>query len=305
MNMQNLKNRIYSGDNMVSLSDVRYLPRWVVLAIDVMILMTAVSGSFYLLEKLHVHSSEEVPNYTKYLLILVVNTIYMYIFKTYSGIIRHSTFIDLFKIMLANVLTGITLGILNIITFIITGNKLFLPTFLFIYFTISVTLLFMFRLFVKEFFHFARELRRTSLKKRILVLGIDEQAIAVARALLDNPSLPYHVAGFLTQRTDSKSAKLLGRPIYNRKKLENYTKDKLDADGVLIIEEMMTKEEMNHWVNLFLEKDLEVFKSPPVQKLRDDIRSSIKNLQIEDLLNRKPIKIENEEVPFCRAILNS
>ena len=119
MNMQNLKNRIYSGDNMVSLSDVRYLPRWVVLAIDVMILMTAVSGSFYLLEKLHVHTSEAVPDYTKYLLILVVNTIYMYIFKTYSGIIRHSTFIDLFKIMLANVLTGITLGILNIITFII------------------------------------------------------------------------------------------------------------------------------------------------------------------------------------------
>ncbi|MBF6609550.1 MAG: polysaccharide biosynthesis protein [Chryseobacterium sp.] len=306
MNMQNLKNRIYSGDNMVSLSDVRYLPRWVVLAIDVMILMTAVSGSFYLLEKLHVHSSEAVPDYTKYLLILVVNTVYMYIFKTYSGIIRHSTFIDLFKIMLANVLTGITLGILNIITFVITGNKLFLPTFLFIYFTISVTLLFMFRLFVKEFFHFAREFRRTSLKKRILVLGIDEQAIAVARALLDNPSLPYHVAGFLTQRTDSKSAKLLGRPIYNRKKLENYTKDKLDADGVLIIEEMMTKEEMNHWVNLFLEKDLEVFKSPPVQKLRDDIRSSIKNLQIEDLLNRKPIKIENEEVKrrhYDKAVL--
>jgi FlaA1/EpsC-like NDP-sugar epimerase len=60
---------------------------------------------------------------------------------------------------------------------------------------------------------------------------------------------------------------------------------------------MMSKEEMNCWVNLFLEKDLQIFKSPSVQKLRDnDLVGSIKTLQIEDLLNRKPIKIESEEV---------
>ncbi len=60
---------------------------------------------------------------------------------------------------------------------------------------------------------------------------------------------------------------------------------------------MMAKDEMNSWVNLFLEKDLNVFKAPSVRKLRDsDLGGSIRNLQIEDLLNRKPIKIENEEV---------
>ncbi len=64
--------------------------------------------------------------------------------------------------------------------------------------------LFLFRLYVKEFFHIVREYRRSALKKRILVLGIDEQSIAIARAILDNPNLPYHVVGFLTQRTDSK-----------------------------------------------------------------------------------------------------
>ncbi len=46
---------------------------------------------------------------------------------------------------------------------------------------------------------------------------------------------------------------------------------------------------------MFLEKDLKVFKFPTVQKLRND-GSNIKNFQIEDLLNRKPIVIENEEV---------
>ena len=90
---------------------------------------------------------------------------------------------------------------------------------------------------------------------------------------------------------------MLGKPIYAKEKIETSTKDDLVIDGVIIVKEMMAKDEMNSWVNLFLEKDLNVFKAPSVQKLRDsDLGGSIRNLQIEDLLNRKPIKIENEEV---------
>jgi FlaA1/EpsC-like NDP-sugar epimerase len=89
---------------------------------------------------------------------------------------------------------------------------------------------------------------------------------------------------------------LLGKPIYEKQKIEN-TKEDLIIDGVLIVKEMMARDEMNSWVNLFLEKDLNVFKAPSVQKLRDsDLGGSIKNLQIEDLLNRKPIKIQNEKI---------
>jgi FlaA1/EpsC-like NDP-sugar epimerase len=89
---------------------------------------------------------------------------------------------------------------------------------------------------------------------------------------------------------------LLGKPIYAKQKLKKY-KRRSFIDGVLIVKEMMAKDEMNSWVNLFLEKDLNVFKAPSVQKLRDsDLGGSIRNLQIEDFLNRKPIKIENEEI---------
>lgn len=169
--------------------------------------------------------------------------------------------------------------------------------FLVLFFAASFMMMFLFRLFVKEFFHFVREIRRSTLRKRILVLGIDEQAVAVARAVLDNSNLPYHIVGFLTQRNDSKRASLLGKPIYTREKIENNTKFDLVIDGVLLIKEAMTKEEMNSWVNLFLEKDLQVYKAPEPQKLKSkDEEGAIKTLQIEDLLNRKPIKIENEDV---------
>ncbi|MDR6548114.1 FlaA1/EpsC-like NDP-sugar epimerase [Chryseobacterium rhizosphaerae] len=293
-----LRKKIFGGDNVVNLSDVRYLPRWIVLVIDIIILVVSLFLSTYIIEK--ITQKEFIYHEEKsivFAFIILVNTAFMYFFKTYAGIIRHSTFIDLFKLLVSCFSTLFVVATINLMYFWVTGGKFILTPYLVLYFVISFMGLFLFRLYVKEFFHIVREYRRSTLKKRILVLGIDEQSIAIARAILDNPNLPYQVVGFLTQRTDSKRASLLGKPIYAKEKIEENTKDDLLVDGVIIVKEMMAKDEMNSWVNLFLEKDLNVFKAPSVQKLRDsDLGGSIRNLQIEDLLNRKPIKIENEEV---------
>ncbi|KQT24056.1 capsule biosynthesis protein CapD [Chryseobacterium sp. Leaf405] len=303
-----LRRKIFGGDNVVNLSDVRYLPRWIILVIDIIILVISLFISTYIIEKIgqkeFIYQDDES---VVFLSIILVNVFFMYVFKTYAGIIRHSTFIDLFKLLVSCFCTAFVIGIFNISCFWMMGEKFMLSSYLILYFIISFMGLFLFRLYVKEFFHIVREYRRSALKKRILVLGIDEQSIAIARAILDNPSLPYHVVGFLTQRTDSKRASLLGKPILSKEKIEHNTKEGLLVDGVIIIKEMMSKDEMNSWVNLFLEKDLSIFKAPSVQKLRDsDLGGSIRNLQIEDLLNRKPIKIQNAEIEsrhFNKAIL--
>lgn len=288
---------IYLGNNVVNLTEIRYLPRWVILFIDVLILLLAVVISYAVLETLGVKPVGTITIYNKYFLIVGVNVLFMVVFKTFSGIIRHSTFIDLFKLIAASFCTALSLEIINLVASFTVGDKLIRTPVLVVYFAVSFAFLFVFRLIVKEVFQIAREYRRSTLKKRILVLGIDDQSVAIARVILDNPHLPYQLVGFLTSRVDSKRVRLLGKPIYNREKIENYSKDSLDIEGVLIIKEMMTRQEMNDWVTLFLSKDLQVYKSPSVQKLRDnDLGSNIKNLQIEDLLNRKPIKIDNEEV---------
>lgn len=297
---RNLKKKIYSGDNFINLSDVRYLPRWVILVIDILLVAVSISFSCYLIEKLSYSTQFVFYNALHmYLMILGVSIGFMFIYRTYSGIIRHSTFIDLFKLFLATFSTTIFVGIVSYSFKLMTGQRMIQMSipFLAVFFATSFILLFLFRLCVKEFFHLIREFRRSTLRKRILVLGVDEQAVAVARAILDNPHLPYHIVGFLTQRHDIKRAHLLGKPIYSIEKIQNNTKDDLLLDGILLVKEMMTKEEMNNWVNLFLEKDLQVFTSPSVQKLRDaDLEGSIRSLQIEDLLNRKPITIVNDDL---------
>ncbi len=295
-----LQRRIYGGDNLMNLSDVRYLPRWVILLIDICFVVFAIYFSCYIIEKLSYNSARIFSNSN--LIVLIITSIsicFMFLFRTYAGIIRHSTFIDLFKLFLATFSTTVVVGIFNFTYLLVTDVRLISMSipFLVIFLATSFILLFLFRLVVKEFFHIAREFRRSSQRKRILVLGIDEQSVAMARAVLDNPNLPYLIVGFLTQRHDSKRASLLGKPIFTRDKIEKNAKEDLALDGVLLMKDLMTKEEMNSWVNLFLEKDLQIFKTPPLQKLKNsDQELSIKTLQIEDLLNRKPIKIENEDV---------
>ncbi len=297
---KNLKKRIYSGDNIMNLSDVRYLPRWVILAIDVCFIFVSIFFSCYLIEKLSFSTKKVFYDRNQmYLMIIGISVVFMFAFKTYAGIIRHSTFIDLFKLFLATFCTTVLVGIISFSYYLITEKRMIYMSvpFLTVFFTSSFIQLFLFRLFVKEFFHIAWEFRRSTQKKRILVLGIGDPSIAIARAVLDNHTLPYYIVGFLTQRNDSKKANLLGKPIFTKAKIENNTKEELALDGVLIVEEIMSKEEMDFWVNLFLEKDLQIFKAPSVQKFRDtDLGGSIKNLQIEDLLNRKPIKIDNNGV---------
>lgn len=305
--LEKFRRKIYSGDNIVNLTDVRYLPRWTILLFDLFISIVSIFFTYLILENLHIPMSSAFPLFLKFSLIAGINFIFMFLFRTYAGIIRHSTFIDLFKLLSASVLTVVAISIINIIVFAFTKKVLLTTAFLVMYFAISFFTFFMFRLFVKEFFHIAREFRRSTLKKRILVLGIDDEAVAVARAVLDNPSLPFQVTGFLTQRTDSKRASLLGKPIYLKNKIQEFSKDELAIDGVLVIKDALTKDEMNDWVTLFLEKDISIYKAPSLQKLKEnDSGKSIKNLQIEDLLNRKPIKIENAEIKnthYQKAIL--
>ncbi|MGY5551010.1 polysaccharide biosynthesis protein [Riemerella anatipestifer] len=296
MKFSELKSKIYGGDNIVSLSNIRYLPRWVVLLIDVFFLIISLTLSYGIVSKLASISYPHVLNvYQKYVVIVSVNVLFMFLFRTYSGIIRHSTFVDLFKILLASFCTVFTMGIATYAYYFFFKQKLLLFPVLLIYFCISFTILFVFRLVVKEVFQWAKEYRRSSLKKRILLLGIGGESVAIAKAVIGNPLLPFEVVGFITSRKDSNKAKLLGKRIYTKDFLEKNTKEYLGIDGVLIGSNIASREELTEWVNLFLEKNLKVFKSPTVQKLRND-GSNIKNFQIEDLLNRKPIVIENEEV---------
>lgn len=288
---------LYDGDNILKITKLRYVPRWLVIIIDVLIVLFSIVLSSLFLEKLHVRDSFPEYTFQKIGGIILINLLFMFVYKTYAGIIRHSTFFDFFKIMFSSGSTLVTLLTINYCTEILVGKAPYLYPNLFLYFFISVSAMFFFRMVTKQFFNMLIDYKGFSYKVKVAVVGVGDASVSVARAIMHNPSYPYRLYGFLTKRSDSNRAMLLGHKIYNQEhffKNENLIRK---FDAVLIIKEIMTKQELEEWMTLALDNGLKVLKAPSLSKMRDsDLVGGIRQLQIEDLLNRKPIKIENEEV---------
>ena len=292
------ENQMNEVNILLNLANIRYLPRYIIIAIDVFLIGISTFFSFKILEKVLNQSDFIAESFAGYALIIAVSLFYMYVFKTYAGIIRHSTFYDLLNLLWSVVATTFTLWALSGVYNMVYDHSV--PeniSFFIVFFFFSFSTLFMFRLFVKEMFRWIKEYKDNSLKKRILILGISDYSVAIANSIIESHNLQYKLKGFLTKRNDSRNAKIFGLDIMTQDTFIKTPKEELEIDGILILKENLSANELTEWVNLFLEKEMEIFQAPLVEEFNPEkIHTNIRSFQIEDLLNREPICIENEEV---------
>ena len=292
------ENKMNEVNVLLNLANIRYLPRYIIIAIDVFLIGVSTFFSFKILDKVLNHSDFIAESFAGYALIIAVSLFYMYVFKTYAGIIRHSTFYDLLNLLWCIVATTFTLWALSGVYNMVYDHSV--PeniSFFIVFFFFSFSTLFMFRLFVKEMFRWIKEYKDNSLKKRILILGISDYSVAIASSIIESHNLQYKLKGFLTKRNDSRNAKIFGLDIMTQETFIKTPKEELEIDGILILKENLSANELTEWVNLFLEKEMEIFQAPLVEEFNPEkIHTNIRSFQIEDLLNREPICIENEEV---------
>ncbi|MEL6813073.1 MAG: hypothetical protein AAFP76_17260 [Bacteroidota bacterium] len=86
--------QLYSGDNRLSLLDQRYLPRWIVVVIDSLVVVLSIFLVYLILQETPIKFHEVVSVPVQGTIITIVSICFFFVFKTYSGIIRHSTFTD-------------------------------------------------------------------------------------------------------------------------------------------------------------------------------------------------------------------
>ncbi|MFN1215978.1 SDR family NAD(P)-dependent oxidoreductase [Chryseobacterium kwangjuense] len=282
--------------NVLKIKELRYVPRWVVFFIDISIVSFSVLITYLFLQNLHVKINFVEYFNEKIFTIISVNILFMFLFKTYAGIIRYSTFFDFFKILWASGSALIVLLGLNFISEMILGQPVYLYPALCLFFFISIFLMFFFRMTTRQLFKMYMGSKGASSKIRIAVVGVEDESVSLANAMIHNPGQRYQLAGFFSARSDSKKAMLLGYKVYNKKELleNDYLRNRFDA---VLIREMMSRPQMEAWTALALDKGLKVLKAPDANKIKEEgIVGSIRPLLIEDLLERSPIKIENQEV---------
>ncbi len=278
--------------------NLAYLPRWIILIIDIFIIAVANMLTYLLVLKLTFYSNNFLPESLVYLLIFLVNIFFFIVFKTYSGIVRHSSFIDAVRLFLATFSSFAVLFFINICSFLFLKHKIFLVPTLIISFILSFSFLFFFRIFVKFFFENFINSSDLKVLPKAVVYGTDANAIAVANAIKIESPPRFRVVAFLDKSKSNKSKSILGLPIiYNSKKASVLLRS-YKANTLIIAEKSLTKEEKLSLIDDCLEYNIKVFTIPIITNWENEkeISKQIKSFQIEDLLQRKPIVLDNKLV---------
>ncbi len=281
------------------LRSVGYLPIWIVFIIDVFIVMLSGVITHLLLLNLLIKFQNSTVTLMGNLTILAVNALFFIFFRTFSGIIRHSTFIDGVKLLLSTSASFMFLLVVNYFWEFNFGQKIYLNSALFINYVIAFSLLFLFRIMVKYLFELYTSLEDQKKRINAVIYGVDANAISVANALKTEMPARFNLLGFIDNQSDNKSGRsLLNLPIVNHNRKTYTILRALKADALIIAEKSLSKADTITLVEECLEFNFKVFTVPLISDWEDQeqITTKIKNFDILDLLGRKPIELQTENI---------
>lgn len=281
-----------------NLSNLGYLPRWIIVSLDLIVLMLSFFFTFLIFKGTGLDYIS-----TSYSLVFIgalfgVNLFFFWLFRTYSGIIRHSSNIDAVKLLFSQVSVLIVFLIYNFLHEIFFQQKAFLNTALFINIVLSFCGLFLYRMMVKQTFELYFSEKSNEKLTRTVIYGTDANAISVANALKFETPSRFKIVGFVDKNSQNASKRMLDLPILvQRKKLPALMRS-VGAESVIIADKGLSKEEQIIIVDQCLEYNLKVFTVPLITDWENqkEISQKVKTIQIEDLLERKPIVLDNKGI---------
>ena len=278
-----------------------YLPRWIIFAIDVAIVAVASLITYIIIDSLNVDFDIFFNRPIQTIIILFINSVCFMLFRTYSGIIRHSTFIDGVKLLVATTCSYIVLLVSNYVFIYFFDIELFLPTSLFITYVISFLLLFLFRILVKNIFEKYLQTSATPNNTLIkaVIYGADANAISVANALRTERPGRFKLIAFVDKFKQVKTSKsILDLPIMNQTRKLHVILRSIGAEALIIAEKSLTKEETIAIVEECLEYNFKVYTVPLITDWENEkqISNQLKNFAIEDLLERNPIVLDDKSI---------
>lgn len=290
-----IMNRILKS---TTLGKLKYLPRWIVYILDTMMLFTSLLTIRFILQDF----SHFDKIYDEHFLLIAmgvigINSIVFVYFQTFSGIIRHSSFLDGLKLFSSQSLVMVLLIMVKLV--MEYGFDIYvLPfKFLLLYSIFSFLFLFTYRIFVKIVFD-QFSLVESDKLVRAVILGTDANAIAVANALSIETPQRFKLVAFIDFYGKHSTKRILNLPIIGFQKKMSVLMRSLGAQAVILTDNALTREEKQKLIDDCLEYNLKFFVAPMVTDWSDsnDISKNIKKFEIQDLLERKEIVLDKKSI---------
>lgn len=275
-------------------------PRWMVLFVDLII----ISCSYLLLATSEAfipgHSISSLVFLRNWGIVLAVYLLMIFITKSYTSVIRLSVFEDLYREFLVVAGSTILLLIINSVLSACSYEDLARSWNIVIIGAISFSFLVMERLLIKHAYSVLRQYDFSE-RKRVLVLGTSIESIILANALKSEIGGEYYPIGLLAEKGTNPPAQISGFKVfpYDENTLVNtFVENSIHA---LIFSHDKVKLVSREYADFFINNNLRILSLNHVEEFSGDdkganISTHVKNVQIEDLLGRDPIVLDNSLV---------
>ncbi len=273
--------------------NLKVLPRWVIIVLDLSIIAFSAFLAFLLRFNFQ-YQDLETNNVTWGVLIYTgCGLAAILISGSYRGIIRYTGIQDgvrIFFMLLAN-LTLVALT--NLIYYYNKSVNLIPYSVVLIAFLSSFLLLFNYRLLVKYLFAYYRNAMVK--KSRILIYGAGHSGM-LTKQVIDS-STGMQVVGFIEDDPHKAGKLLSGAKIYLNENLEDLLYN-LQVNEVIITIKNLSYERKSDIVDICLKNQVKVRMIPPIDRwVRSELSiKQIKEIKIEDLLERETIQLPSENV---------
>ncbi len=279
----------------INIQDIKYLPRWVIFYIDVIIVTLSILLNYALLFSLNADLETVLSINLKIFIYIVSNALFFIIFRTYSGLVRHSTYVDVIKLFLAVGSSHFFILIVDNIQYIFTGQRVFKTTTIVFALLLSFCNLMLFRIAIRIIFDKLSPKQMDTKKLKTLVIGTNPNSISLVQSILEGVSTPFEVVGFVTNDENIRGKRIFDLRIYKFNRPLPILYRFLGIQAIIIGDNSFSKAEKTKIITECLENGIKVFKAPRFLETDsiDDFQHKIKRINIEELLQREAILLDN------------
>ena len=274
----------------------KVLPIWTILLIDVLIIVVSSLLAYALRYDFRSIFLESSTIDKTIVWTVIVNLVFFRVFRTYSNVLRFSSFIDIMRIFVSLTVSYALLMISSVLLASYLDIRLAPVSVLFMAYIISFAIMSCSRIVVKMFYELLNF--DGSHSANVFIYGAKEAGVNIAKALRVNLRNHYRLRGFIADEPELINKVMMGVKVFpNDESLIDVLNDR-DVHTIIISPAKMEEQKKSDMADRLLAHNIKLMTAPPLSEWSGQTlnRTQLKEIQIEDLLQRDPIEIDIHKV---------
>lgn len=274
----------------------KVLPIWTILLIDVFIIVIASLLAYALRYDFRSLFLESSSIEKTIIWSVVVNLIFFRVFRTYSNVLRFSSFIDIIRIFVALTVSYVLLMLFSVLVDDNMPGMIAPVSVLFMAYVSSFAMMACSRVIVKTFFELINFDGRHSVN--VFIYGAKEAGVNIAKALRVNLRNHYRLRGFIADEPELIGKVMMGVKVYPNDENIIDVLNERRAHTLIISPAKMEELKKSDMADRLLANGIKLMTAPPLSDWNAQTlnKNLLKEIQIEDLLQRDPIVIDIQKV---------